>query len=640
MAELHGRVFRFPNSGRLAALLFIGLICCGAPHKAAAQSEAITVRDIERWASQLRKPSEEVRKKAFKKLCALPASALPAIHSRIKRSRRQLVPVEDGREALRNFRHATGSRRADDQVNIQSGILDALKVRRTRTMGRTAERVCIIRSLEKIGTVEAYTLIADVFGLSAKMWNWERKRIVDRVGLPLLPALINATGHAESAVRKWGSWGIDHLGMSELGASVNHDDKALVAEVLRAYARTRTMRAMPLVVSFVSSHDLAIREAARWGIEQYGRNSVWQLRIAYRNAFEEDASPDWGWRRTAKNLFARLDKERLRPVHEQLEKGLAALDGDDLATAQELFASVLAQAPLLERRVEMAEGYARFAEAAKQQGKTEEYERLLQRAAWLAPERAAQWNSELLYAESERLKARGIVDTELLRRTLQENPEHELAADELHDLTGEEVVAVVPELAEENAEGRGILYTLLAALLGILFARRRELNATLESFKEGFGSESLSRQAPAPVQVSEHIHSLSATLRSKLNIQSLQTLRERIDLPTLSNTLRAKFERVRPTIVDDDDEPEVNAPEEYLTTETKVSTVSLATKPMVADATWKQPPNEEWLLAAMNESSEPERSAVETTTLADLILQAGAMSPTTQESSPGTIKAP
>ena len=373
-----------------------------------ASADAPSVADIERWAGDLRSGDESLIAEAAENLGQLGSDALPAIEARLQRTRRQIVPEEDGYDALRYFRHAVGSRRADDMIDIAPGIPAVVKERPSPDVGRSAERLLLLRSLEGIGSVPAQRLMGDVFALTPSMWRWERRRLLDRMGPRLLPGLLWMRAHDEPDVRRWARAAIGRLGLSEPGRAVQEEDPERLAGILEAYGATREMNAMPVVISFVGHSDTRVRQAAREAMNHFGRNGIWQLREGMRNQLGQEADHEWGWQRTSALLYEGLDAQRLAPVTEQLEQGLQLAEAGELSQARELLDAALMREPMHPRRSELAEHYARFAEAAS----GDEKETLLQRALWLDPDanQAAAWQRELLAVEVERNIAAGFED--------------------------------------------------------------------------------------------------------------------------------------------------------------------------------------------------------------------------------------
>jgi len=67
-----------------------------------------------------------------------------------------------------------------------------------------------------------------------------------------------------------------------------------------------------------------VREAARWAVNQYGRESINALRQAYENYVGERPNPAWGWERMARELYQASDRRRDQEVSQALDEGLAA----------------------------------------------------------------------------------------------------------------------------------------------------------------------------------------------------------------------------------------------------------------------------------------------------------------------------
>ncbi len=469
MAELYRRVFRLPNRGRVARLalfaLAISFTCSSVSFaqdaEASATSEAITVDVLITHAQALRARDDEARARAVAFLQDLPPSALSAIEERVRRSRRQTVGLERGRQALREFRHETGSRRADDMVDIAPGILPVITKTRSAAYGRMAERVLLARSLEQIGTIEAHRVMLDIYALTSGMWRWELHRFASRQGVKALPILIEGRAHSDSRVRTYCRQAIAEMEMTDRGAAVRQDDPIVLSGVLRAFGKIRDMESMPVVVSFVGVHDDRVRDAAREAMESFGRNGVWQLRLAMKNQLGRDANTSWGWQRTMRVLFEALDERRLRSANERLERGLAAFEEESYAEAVRLFDEVLLEEPLLPRRSEMAPAFSALADQSED---ADEKRRLTLRAVWL--DTSGPWRAKMMAEQAQADLEAGVADVEALRSTLMIDPQNELAAELLTELTGEEVVDVVgEERAPSDPRSFGWLFVLIGALL-------------------------------------------------------------------------------------------------------------------------------------------------------------------------------
>lgn len=470
MAELHGRILRFPNRQGLAARARLGLafvafalaLSIAAPARA---DEAPEIDDLLSAAEDLRGDEASARERAVHYLSTLPESALPAIAERLRQTRRQIIPEEDGYDALRFFRHATGSLRADDMIDITPGILPVLEERRTAVVGRTAERLLYLRSLEAMGTTEAQVMVGDILALTSRMWRWERRRLVERHGVELLPGLLILRNHAESPVRVWARWAVEELGMEKPAEALQQDDPMLVARILRAYGESRDMDSMEVVISYVGHPAAPVREAARAAMADFAHNGIWQLRKAMRNQLGQDANGDWGWERTARELYEGLDAARLEPLEGVLDAGLAAAERGEVAAATEQLDEVLRAAPMHPRRAAIAQAYLALAEAEPASA-----ERFIRRASLLAPT-DPEVRAAALALEAEADLSRGVLDADAWREAARQG--HPRAREVVEDLLEEEIAELPGSEAPAESEGvPGWVWLALAALLALALGYR------------------------------------------------------------------------------------------------------------------------------------------------------------------------
>ncbi|MCB9613305.1 MAG: hypothetical protein H6722_12715 [Sandaracinus sp.] len=426
---------------------------------------AVSVTELERLAGELRSEDAAVREHAFERLGHLPASALPAITERVRYLARLVIPPEDGEEALQRFRHATGSRRADDMIDVAPGILAVLAEDRSPDVGRSAERVLLIRSLEQIGTLDAWRTMADVYALSPEMWRWELRRALVRLGPRLMPALILARSHRDAVLRRWARDGADALRLANPADALQVEDLGQLAQLVTAYSEVRDLDAMPVIVGFVDHPDPPLREAARMAMERYGQNGIWQLRIAFRHKLAAEADLQWGWRRTMTELWSRLDEVRLAPQSARIDAAKQAMDEGRARDALGELELVLRETPTPPRADELASMLARLATELDDA----EAIRLLRRALWLAPEHAeaATWRGRLALLEAEADRARGVLDLDAYeaaaRLSLSEGERERVAA-----VLDEGDVETLTEVAEP--EGPGFPWSALGLLALLVFA--------------------------------------------------------------------------------------------------------------------------------------------------------------------------
>src|SRR5258706_4128794 len=148
-------------------------------------------------------------------------------------------------------------------------------------------------------------------------------RLKDRA----VPALLEARQHDAKLIQRWATKELDALGRAIPGETVASNDTQVLADVLRAYGRTRDVDAVRVVLSFANSERVQLREAARESISAIGEPGVWQLRDQYLGLTGNKPPRDWAWDRIARELFALYDRARLTEVYTLMDEGLAAAKG-------------------------------------------------------------------------------------------------------------------------------------------------------------------------------------------------------------------------------------------------------------------------------------------------------------------------
>jgi hypothetical protein len=209
------------------------------------------------------------------------------------------------------------------------------------------------------------------------------------------------------------------------GEAVQQHDNALLAEILRAYGSIRQPDAMQVVVSFVNSDRAQVREAARWAVTQYGRESINALRAAYEMYEGHDANAQWGWERTAQELYLANDRRRMAEVTQRLDAGLAAGRSGDGNAMLAHFRWVLARHPDMQRRAEMVEPLMRLARELESESASRA-QAVWRLALWVEPEgaHAREIRAAVLFLDAEQSMARGVADPELYDAVLRVDPGH------------------------------------------------------------------------------------------------------------------------------------------------------------------------------------------------------------------------
>jgi tetratricopeptide (TPR) repeat protein len=293
-----------------------------------------------------------------------------------------------------------------------------------------------------------------------------------RLGLSLLPSLIELRSHEDSQVKRWAQRAVRSLGMEDPTRAVELDDPALLAAVIHAYAQPLDFAAMPVVVRLVDSDKQLVRRAAPATVARFGKNAICQLRELYAELTSQPADKRGGHGRTARELYAVLDRRLIEEAVTRLAKGLSLFLAGDLEAMAAEYDRLLARFPDFEARDRMAPGYAGLGAFHLEDDRLDAARDAYQRALRLQPDGsdATRWQAQLAFIDAERGVSRGVVDLDGYGRALALDPEHAQAA-QAHDLLSGEKAArerTFRRLAAAAAAG------LLIAFLLLLLRRQRQ----------------------------------------------------------------------------------------------------------------------------------------------------------------------
>lgn len=482
MAELYRRICRLSHH-RVRSISFLCalLTCLLAAGAADAQTltdtqapatTAMGPAELEALAARLASSDADLRERALATLRSLDEDALPGIEARVAAMRGRRPPADELSAAITELRHAAGSRRVDDRVDIGPGVPSALALRRDPTMLAVCETVVLWRALEALGTTAAYRVIADLVALDGAPWEQETHRFVERAGVRLGPMLIAARNHPSPFVRRWSRWAGTELGFDLPGHAIQlpliASDSTLLADTLRAYGAVRQLEAMRVLASYVGSEHAQVREAARAALAHFGRNATWVLREQLELVTGQDANLEWGWERTMNALYAADDDARLAPVRADLAAGQRAAASAQLEVMAHHYDAVLLRAPELAQRDRMAPDFASLGAQRRRAGNLVGAEVAYRRALLLAPThpRAPAWRTSLLELHADAELARGVADVHAYERVLARSPDNARVRDVLDRLNGSR--AARARTRKHVAAGGAALLLLFTALALLL----------------------------------------------------------------------------------------------------------------------------------------------------------------------------
>lgn len=426
----------------LALSAVIGLSLLAADGGARAQSSdvitggGLSLTQLAHQAQALAAGDREVRKSAFTALSTLSLASLPAARDHFTSLLRSRPAPEEALRVLTAFRHAAGSKRADDEVDLAQGVLPVLATERSPAVLSMALPLLYLRSLEALDDPDAYLAIAGFVGLDSGAWENELRLVRKREGARLLPALIKLRSHESADVRRFAQAGVSALGMDDPQLALSTDDPYMLANLVRAYASPPDYAAMPLIVRMVNDPHIQVRQAARATLARYGKNAIWQVRELYEEVSGQPASRGWSFERSSSELYAVLDRPELEDAETLLARGMKSFVAGDLAAMRRDYDVLLAKYPDFEGKAKLADGYAavggeRLAED-ELSGALDGYRRAL-RLAPQAPD-AKLWQAQVAYAGAELALSEGVVDLAAYDRALALDPNlkaAELARDRL-----------------------------------------------------------------------------------------------------------------------------------------------------------------------------------------------------------------
>jgi tetratricopeptide (TPR) repeat protein len=323
---------------------------------------------------------------------------------------------------LKTRRELSGRKDDDDSdkpgagLDYLAGLVEKAEPK-SDTWRNLVSVLALSRMLESIGSVEAVRGLVDVYARFGEFLRINTQNAFARLGDKAVPALIEASRHPAEKISKWAVRQLDMLGKGIPSEAVQTEDQAVLADVLRAYGRTRTTDAVRIVVSFANSERAQVRDASRQAVALMGEVASWQLRDTYENIVGKRPPRDWAWERTARELFAEFDRLRVARVGKLFEAGQAARAKGDLKAMRENFDQLLAYDPNFEQRAELAQGYVAFAEATQDKSRADAIS-ALRRAERLDPSLKGTASLRLTL-EAEALEERGIADSTLLERALE-----------------------------------------------------------------------------------------------------------------------------------------------------------------------------------------------------------------------------
>lgn len=441
------------------------------------------IKELDRLLELLTTEDERSRNNARTAVGEVSPSIVPAIRHRVQDIRshldREAGPrvLEAARKAGRKTLKAKGKdakeKAKKDDEEGEGDWLDFLLAAphpKDKDWQDMVRLTAMVRMLGAVGTTPAVRELIAFHAYFGEMLRIDLQRQITKLRDKAVPALIEARQHDAKIVQRWANKELDLLGRAIPGEAVASNDTQILADVLRAYGRTRDVDAVRVILSFCNSDRVQLREASREAVAAIGEPGIWQLRDQYLSLTGNKAPRDWAWDRIARELFALYDRARLAEVYKLMDEGMDALGKGKVVEATAAFDKVLARSPLFERRKEMVKAY--FTRATELESSDKEAALVMMRKALrLDPkgELAKTIEAEVAYLEGAIAVDHGAPDKTAFQRALDLDPKHERARAALAALE-DKVVERQSQLPRYGAAA-GIGVAALIAM--ILLARRK-----------------------------------------------------------------------------------------------------------------------------------------------------------------------
>lgn len=333
------------------------------------------------------------------------------------------------------------------------------------------ELVALVRVFARIGTIEATRGLIDVYAKFGEFMRVDVQNRLFELKDGAVAALLEARSHKAEKIATWAERQLDRLGRAVPGEAIRTENYEYLADILRAYGRTKDHDAARIVVSYTNNERYQVREAARQAVVLMGEVSLWQLREAYQDVIGKRPRRDWSWDRTARELFYEYDRLHVAAVLGLFEAGKKAADSGDRAAMRKAYDAVLSRTPLFEHGAEMAKGYFAYAEEL-QQSDPEQAIVALVRAQRLTTDPALRARARSLHdtvVATKRMKA-GVFDSFLLQKSIDHDGTNQKAKTLLYSFD-QQAVKTMTDRVRWMTSGAIALVAFLA--IGLITFRRK-----------------------------------------------------------------------------------------------------------------------------------------------------------------------
>jgi hypothetical protein len=456
------------------------------------EADPTALQDLDRLLERLVAPEAHTRDTARTSLAEVTPSAVPAMRVRLLEIRGSIDRKEAqgllddarkaGRKAIKGKDKAAakptkkkpGAKDEGEEDGDWLEFVHASARPKNDSWKDLVKLLAMERMLANVGTTPAVRELLQMYSYFGELLRIDLARQVHKLRDKAVPALIEGRQHDAKIVQRFAVKELDLLGRTIPGEAVGVTDPQILADILRAYGRTRDVDAVRVVLSFCNSERIKLREAAREAITAIGEPGIWQLRDAYLNQTGNKAPREFTWDRIARELFGMYDRARLAEVYKLMDEGVEFANAQKWIEATDAFDKVLARSPVFERRKEMAKAYVERAKLVESKDSAAALE-LLRKALRLDPkgDGAKKIEADIAYLEGLALIEKGTPDKFPLQKAIEIDPSHERAKRALAELE-QERVAPKKSFVKRYVAAGGVGFAALIAMIALVRIKPRK----------------------------------------------------------------------------------------------------------------------------------------------------------------------
>lgn len=342
--------------------------------------------------------------------------------------------------------------------------LDPTDARNGKAIHSITQIAAMLRATSSLGTMAAYKTLLEFSPRHEGIFRYEIKQLLLSHQLDVLPALIYSAGSDNPEIAQYAAKWIRDMGDPILSEQLKITNPRRLAQLLEAHTSIKNLDAINVVLSMIDHKSSFVRTAARKCLEVYGNNIKWPVRRLYENTFSKEPPGDKDPMLLLGELTTHFDNQRLSRMNKLFRTGWAAYESGDFSKMAGAYRAILRHEPLYPKGNEMAEGFLMLSDQLleREQEQDEpalENARLAFRLASPDTPLAKRAKARISWIEVERLRRAKIVDPQMYRNILADDPEHKMAQKMLEQISGPEMTT-----------GRLVLKTLVVSFFVFLAA--------------------------------------------------------------------------------------------------------------------------------------------------------------------------